>query len=134
MKEIQRLVQNCLIVAVLLATVGFKVDSHYCPITKQKTFHFFSQPDCCCIGTTTTNGYNKSCCENLSAYYKADLQSLEKSSKQEFKIFMNLAGNQATVYYQVYIRPVLRAKEPLYSLPPPKSGRTIGILHQTFII
>ncbi len=134
MKVMQRLVQYCLIVAILLATVGFKVNSHYCPITKEKTTHFFLQPNCCCVETTNGEGYKKSCCENISSYYRADLQSIEKDTKQEAKIFKHLPGKQDAVYFQVHIRPVTLAKEPFYTLPPPSSGRTIGILNQTFII
>ncbi len=134
MKVIEKFVQHLLIVAILLATVGFKVNRHYCPITKERTVHFFSQQNCCCVTTTPGNGYNKPCCENQSSYYKAHLQSLEKNSKQVAKVFEHLSGKQGIAYFQVYIRPVSLAKEPFYTLPPPKSGKTIGILHQIFII
>ena len=134
MKAIQRLVQYFLIVAILLATVGFRVNSHYCPITKERSIHFFSQPDCCCGVPSNSDGYNKPCCKNLSYYYKADLQSLDKDTKQVAKAFKHLAGNQDAVYFQVHIRPVAIAKEPFYTLPPPRSGRTIGILYQIFLL
>lgn len=133
MKAIQRLVQYCLIVAVLLATVGFKVNGHYCPITKQRTTYFFSQPECCCGVAFNSNEIKKPCCSNLFSYHKADFQSIEKGTKQT-AIFKCLAVKPATQYFQIFIRPLSLAKEPFYTLPTPRSGRTITILHQIFIV
>ncbi len=134
MQALKQIVQHFLIVAILLATVGFKVDRHYCPITKERTTHFFAQPDCCCGNTSVSDSSKKTCCDNQFGYYRTDFQNLENYNKQTAKALKHLPAKQNAVYFQVNIKPLALAKEPYYTLPPPQSGRVIGILNQVFIV
>ena len=131
MKALHRLVHLSLIVALSMASMGFRVAVTQCTEGKGSSIGFFSEPGCCC--KKASKKPMKSC-NDLSCVMQrgsAAQTNLNSPTQQVAK-----AAQEPVTYpdFAERIRPSLLEVVPHFTLPPPVSGRRIGILHQTFLI
>lgn len=131
MKALQIFIHYSLTVAILLAAMGFRINVPHCSKEQGNLIRLFSALSCCC-GETEKN--TKKACNDMACVLQqsAATQNSFSSSTQQLTKFV-----KEPVHYPVFtqtIQPVLLATLPHFTLPPPISGRFIGILHQTFII
>jgi hypothetical protein len=131
MKAVQKFIHLSLVVAILLASMGFRVSISHCAGEKSNSISLFADPSCCC--GKAANSPKKSC-QDMSCIMPRGVAS---------QINFNSATQQAAKFvkepvtypsFTENIRPAILETLPHFTLPPPVSGRTIGILHQTFII
>ncbi len=134
MKAIQKILQYTLILAITLASSGFRVMVSDCSIEFEKTVANSEHSGCCCSKPVqkSTNS-NEDCGLGTCVLPSSVFCNLNSSQKYEHVAKLL----QPTPTYEVYnevIFPGLQEAEPYFSLPPPHSGRFRGILHQVFII
>jgi len=126
----QKIVQLSLTVAILLAAMGFRVNIPHCAAEKV-TYSLFSKPACCCHEEADINPEacrDMTCGPQQGTVYQVNLNTTIQQAAKFFK-------EPATyLSFTASIRPAILASIPHFTLPPPVSGRCIGILHQTFII
>jgi len=131
MKALQKFVHLCLIVTILLATMGFRVTVSHCSGEKGTSISLFSDPSCCCGKAAKTTGKS---CNDMSCVMQrgiATQTNFNSSTQQEAKLVKEPVSYPS---FTQSIRPAILERTPHFTLPPPASGRFIGILHQTFII
>ena len=131
MKAMQKFVHLCLVVAILLASSGFRVAISHCSDEKGRSIGLFAEPTCCC--NKESKAPTKTCNDLLCVVQRGDATQTNFSSAiQQVAKF----AKQPVTYlnFTQSIRPALLERTPPFTLPPPISGRFIGILHQTFII
>ncbi|MBA9079113.1 MULTISPECIES: hypothetical protein [Rufibacter] len=131
MKALQKFIHLSLIAAILLASFGFRVNISHCPGKEDSSISLFSSPTCCCGKAAKTP---KKSCNDMSCVMQRGVatQTNFNSATQQVAKFVKepvLSPN-----FTETIRPAILEAEPHFTLPPPVSGRFIGILHQTFII
>ena len=134
MKAFQKFVQFTLILVISLTSMGFRVNLEECHGHQKKQILFLGAPDCCCKKERKEAEAKEDTCRDLTCVVQANYQSqseINSATRQSTKDFKTVISYR--VYTQI-IRPVLQEKIPHFTLPPPPSGREIGILHQTFII
>ena len=131
MKVMQKFIHLCLVVAILLASTGFRVRVAHCAGEKSIAISFASDSDCCCAkdAKTTRNPCGDMPCiiqqgVTYSTNFNSTTQQIAKFAKEPVS-FPDFSES---------IRPAILERTPHFTLPPPVSGRFIGILHQTFII
>lgn len=131
MKAMQKFIHLSLTVAILLAAMGFRVNVPHCSEEQSSLISLFSAPSCCCGKTEKASA--KACNEMACVFQQsAATQNNFSSSTQQLAKFVKEPANYP-IFTQT-IRPVILARLPHFTLPPPISGRFLGILHQTFII
>lgn len=131
MKTMQKIIHLCLVVAILLASAGFKVRFSHCSDEKGSSLSFFSDPTCCCHKAAKVPSKS---CNDMSCIIQGGVATTNNfnSSTQQVAKFL-----KEPVKYPDFtesIRPALLKTIPHFTLPPPVTGRYIGILNQTFII
>ncbi|RNI24080.1 hypothetical protein [Rufibacter latericius] len=131
MKTLHKLVHLSLIVALSLASMGFRVAVSQCSGGKGTSIGFFAEPGCCC--KKASKKPMKSC-NDLSCVMQRGVAShtnLNAPAQQVAKV-----AKEPGTYpdFTEHIRPSILETIPHFTLPPPVPGRLIGILHQTFII
>lgn len=131
MKAMQKFIQLSLAIAILLASMGFRVTISHCSDEKGSSISLFSDPSCCCAKDAKTT--RKSCSDMSCVMQRgvASQISLNSSTQQAAKFVKEPATYPS---FTESIRPAILETLPHFTLPPPISGRSIGILHQTFII
>ncbi|GAA4310203.1 hypothetical protein GCM10023183_27900 [Nibribacter koreensis] len=111
--------------------MGFRVAGSQCAGGNSVEIGFFAEPSCCC--KKGSKGPVKSC-DDFSCVMPrgAMAQSNFNSPTQQ----ISQAANDPAGFpsFAEVIRPVILESIPHVTLPPPISGRDIGILHQTFLI
>lgn len=131
MKAMQKFIHLSLVVAILLASMGFRVNVPHCTDEKGGLVSLVAEPNCCCDKAAKApikSCQDMACVPQLSVVYQTGIESASQQAAKFVKVPATYPG------FSEAIRPVLLAKIPYFTLPPPVSGRTIGILHQTFII
>lgn len=134
MKVIQKSIPFILVLAIFMASTGFRVTISDCSDGKQKTFRFFNSPDCCCNKSANKSKTAGEDCGGLACVVPSTIYNFPNSRdsyEQDLKLVK--AANSYAVFTAV-IYPALQESQPYFSLPPPKSGRFKGILNQTFLI
>lgn len=133
MKALRKFVHLSLTVAFLLASVGFRMNTELCQM-EQGGMSPASKSSCCCDPSGGGHQAPDKACQDMTcllqvAYsaYPASSTSTEQTDrlKQEPVAYTN---------FTACIRPTLLEEMPHFTLPPPVSGRLLGIFHQTFII
>jgi hypothetical protein len=131
MKAMQKIIHLSLVVAILLASMGFRMNVPHCSDEKGGFVSLFADPGCCCDKAAKAPA--KSCQEMACVLQQSVVyQTNFNSATQQAAKFLKEPAK-----YPVFaeaIRPVLLEKFPHFTLPPPVTGRTIGILHKTFIV
>lgn len=131
MKAMQKFIHLSLVAAFLLASFGFRVSIAHCSEEEGSSISLFADPTCCC--DKADKALSKSC-QDMSCIMQRGVASQTNfnSATQQAAKFVK----QPVTYpsFTVSIRPALLETIPHFSLPPPVSGRFLGILHQTFII
>ena len=131
MKAMQKIIHLSLVTAILLASMGFRVTISHCSGEEGNSISLFADPSCCCGKAANKS---KKSCQDMSCIMQRGVGS---------HINSNSATQQAAKFAKVpvtypsfteTIRPAILETLPHFTLPPPVSGRSIGILHQTFII
>lgn len=131
MKALQKLVHLSLVVAILLATMGFRVTISHCSGEKGSSISLYADPSCCC--GKAAKSPSKSC-QDMSCVMQrgiAPQTNFNASTQQVAKLVKKPVSYPS---FTENIRPAILERTPHFTLPPPVSGRSIGILHQTFII
>jgi hypothetical protein len=131
MKAMQKFIHLCLVVAILLASTGFRVREAHCAGEKSISISFASDSNCCCAKdakTTSKPCGNMSCIIQQGIAYSATFNSPTQQVAKFAKEPISYPD------FTESIRPAILERTPHFTLPPPVSGRFIGILHQTFII
>ena len=131
MKALQKFIHLSLIAAIILASFGFRVNISQCSGKEGSSISLFSSPTCCCGKAAKTP---KKSCNDMSCVMQRGVatQTNFKSPSQQVAKFVNEPVSFPN--FTEIIRPALLETEPHFTLPPPASGRFIGILNQTFII
>jgi len=127
----QKIIHLSLTVAILLAAMGFRVNIPHCADEKEVTYSLFSKPACCCgeeADTNTAACRDMTCAPQQGTVYQVDSNT---TIQQAAKFFKEPARYLS---FTESIRPAILERVPHFILPPPVSGRFIGILYQTFII
>jgi len=134
MKALQKFIQLSLIIVITLTTMGFRVNIEECHGHATKTITFFGEPGCCCEKDSKTTSAKKNTCNELTCIVQSNLQSqVNPNATTEIAAKALKVVPVYPTFTQV-IRPVLQEKIPYFNLPTPPSGKTIGILYQTFLI
>ncbi|MFC6997052.1 hypothetical protein [Rufibacter roseus] len=134
MKALQKFIHITLVVALLLGTTGFRVSVKQCAGGKGATsISFFGEPSCCCgkkAETTKKNCSDVTCVMLRGAATQVNFNApTQQIAKHEPK--------QVYATSSVSVFPKARTfshKFPSVPMPPPMSGRHLGILYQTFLI
>jgi len=121
-----------LIVALLWASFGFRMDFAPCAGDKAPSFGLLASSGCCCGDAAKTP--RKSCQEMSCALPQSVFAQTGQNVSTQQVARKAVDAPAVLVAFTERIRPILLAKVPQRSLPPPVSGRTIGILHQTFLL
>ena len=127
----QKIIQLSLTVTILLAAMGFRVNIPHCSKEKGAAYSLFAKPDCCCGKNAESNSQactDMACVTQQGASYQVNQNTANQQAVKFIKAPITYPGFTAS------IRPTILATIPYFTLPPPISGRFIGILHQTFII
>ncbi|GEO04998.1 hypothetical protein AAE02nite_26620 [Adhaeribacter aerolatus] len=133
MKALHQFFQLSLIVVISLTTMGFRVNLEECHGHEAKYISFFGGPDCCCDKGDKSKP-KENTCGDLTCVVQAQYQSQTNHNTSTDQADKAVKAKTAHLIYTQIIRPVLQEQIPHFTLPPPRSGRSIGILHQTFII
>ncbi|KAA5544858.1 hypothetical protein [Adhaeribacter rhizoryzae] len=134
MKAFQKFIQLSLILVITLTTMGFRVNTEECRGHATKTITFFGEPGCCCENESKTAQPKENTCNELTCVVQASLQSQLNLNSATQSAAKALKAVPVYPTFTQVIRPVLQEKTPYFTLPPPRSGKTIGILYQTFLI
>ncbi|KAA5542027.1 hypothetical protein [Adhaeribacter rhizoryzae] len=131
MKAMQKFIHLSLVAAILLASMGFRVTIAHCSGEEGGSISLFADPSCCCGKAAKSP---RKSCQDMTCVMQRGVAS---------PINFNSATQQAAKFakepvtypsFTASIRPAILETLPHFTLPPPMSGRSIGILHQTFII
>lgn len=134
MKAIHKFVQLSLIVAILLASTGFRVNLQHCATGKEGKKDLAKATSCCCAKAHKKTKSQDYSCNNFYCLVQPGPVSLFKvpsSAEQRVKFSEEIPSYLS---FTQHIRPAILATIPHFTLPPPVSGRFIGILLQIFII
>jgi hypothetical protein len=134
MIAIRKFVHLSLLAAFLLASFGFRVNLESCPGDKTGKISFAANPACCCDKAGKNPKVPSPACSDMTCIVLPGFNAYpatQAAAEQAIKFLKTPAS--APGFTQI-IRPALLAKTPHFSLPPPLSGRFLGILHQTFRI
>lgn len=133
MKALQKLVHYSLLVAILLASMGFKVAVTQCAGKGETSISFFSEPGCCCKKASAQPMKE---CGDMSCVMQRSVapQSTFGSSTRLVAKAVKVQEQITSTDYIAGIRPVVLQALPVVILPPPITGRALGILHQTFLL
>ncbi|MDQ4139818.1 MAG: hypothetical protein M3142_04770, partial [Bacteroidota bacterium] len=118
MKAIQKIIQYTLILAITLASAGFRVVVSDCSSETEKTAAKSNHSDCCCSkpeqkSTTSNQDCGLGTCVLPSSVY------CSLNSRQSYEQVAKLL--QPAPFYRVYtevIYPALQEAQPNFSLPP----------------
>ncbi|WP_345161345.1 hypothetical protein [Nibribacter koreensis] len=129
----QALVHYSLLVAILLASMGFKVAVTQCAGKGETSIGFFSEPGCCCKKAAKEPMKE---CGDMSCVMQRSvaLQSTFGSSSRQVAKAVKVQEQIASTDYTYSIRLVVLQALPVVILPPPITGRDLSILHQTFLL
>lgn len=134
MKALHIFIQLSLILVITLTSMGFRVNIEECHGHTTKNISFFGEPNCCCDKEGKTTSSKENTCNGLTCIVQASFQSQLNQNTVTENATKALRAVPVYQDFTQVIRPVLQEKTPYFVLPPPRSGRTIGILHQTFLI
>ncbi|QMU28216.1 hypothetical protein [Adhaeribacter radiodurans] len=132
MKAIQKIMHFLIILAVSLASSGFRVPVSDC--FNEKTTTNSAHSGCCCSKPEQNSKTSDESCGIGSCVLPASVY-WSFNSRQNYEQVAKLL--QPAPSYRAYTEVIsltLQAAQPYFSLPPPHSGRFKGILHQIFII
>jgi hypothetical protein len=134
MKAIQKYLHVSLIVAFLLASSGFRVNLNSCHGANAGVMSAAASPACCCDQAAKKQKPDTSPCNDMTCIVQTGFAAYytQNTSTEQIAKFLREPGTYAD--FSQTIRPALLEKTPHFTLPPPLSGRFIGILHQTFIV
>jgi len=135
MKALHKFIHLSLMVAILLASSGFRVNLQNCTGVKGRTISFVTDPACCCDhASKSAQSHHDNPCNDITCVVPGVIavQTQFRSGTEQ----VSQALKEPVTYpdFSDNIRPALLETTPHFTLPPPISGRLIGILHQTFII
>ncbi|WP_156180648.1 hypothetical protein [Rufibacter radiotolerans] len=133
MQTLRKSMHLSLIVAFLWASFGFRVDLSHCAGEKDASFSLLASSDCCCGKAAKTP---KKPCKDMTC---ALPQAVFTQASHQYAPAQQLAQKAVKqplvlATFPEHIWPALLEKLPHSSLPPPVSGRTLGILYQNFLI
>jgi hypothetical protein len=134
MKAFQKFLHLSLIAAILLATSGFRVNLDSCHGADGGLISFSASPACCCDKSAEAQKSPPGSCNDLSCIVQAGFSPYPTQQVTSEQAARCLKAPVAYVDFSQAIRPALLERTPHFTLPPPVSGRFIGILHQTFIV
>ena len=134
MKALQKFVHLSLIVAFLMASFGFRVSQENCHKGKGEMISFSAKSACCCGESTTGQKSPESACQNMACILQVSFSASPSQNTSTEQTIKSLKEPVVYADFTQSIRPTLLEKMPHFTLPPPVSGRFLGILHQTFII
>ncbi|PSR53418.1 hypothetical protein AHMF7605_07685 [Adhaeribacter arboris] len=135
MRAIQKIIHYTLILAITLASAGFRIAVSNCSSNEmEKAITTSTHSNCCCKkpapkSKTTSEDCGLGTCVVPTSVY-CSLNS-RQAYEQVAKLLRPI--NTYAVYAEV-IYPALQEAQPYFTLPPPSSGRLRGILHQVFLI
>jgi len=128
MQAIQKFIQLTFILVVTLTLMGMRVKLDDCHGEQEINISLSGSKACCCEETAPATA-----CHDITCIAPAFASTFNYKGGAEQQVIA-LKSMPATTAFSRVIRPVLLAKIPHFTLPPPASGRFLGILHQTFII
>ena len=131
MKAMQKFIHLCLIVATLLAAVGFKVNVPHCAEEIKSPASLMADAGCCCDKTQNSpvdSCPDMACVMQRGVFSITPINSYQQQESKSIKALKNYPE------FSVSIRPLLANAIPHFALPLPVSGRFIRILHQTFLL
>jgi hypothetical protein len=134
MKIIRKILHLSLIVAFLLASSGFRVNLDSCHGAQAGLISFSASPACCCGDSDKEQKSAASSCNNMTCIVQTGFTAYSASHTTTEQAGKSLTAPLAHADFGQTIRPALLEKIPHFTLPPPLTGRFIGILHQTFLI
>ncbi len=118
-----------LILVLLVFTSGASVISHYCPATGKKDISMSTQSHCC---GSDASADSEGCCEVDQQLVKADFVASKLELSFEQSVFIVTA---LPALYEILLQELNEPTQAFPNLPPPpRSGREISILHQSFLI
>jgi hypothetical protein len=134
MKAFQKFVHLSLIVAFLMASVGFRMNLEKCHMGKGEMTSSSSTSACCCGDSAQDHQSPESACQDMTCLLQNGFFGYSTPTNSTEQTTRVLKEPVAYADFAQSIRPALLEKTPHFTLPPPVSGRFLGILHQTFII
>jgi hypothetical protein len=134
MKAIQKFVHLSLIVAFLMASSGFRLNVVNCQMGKGEKISFFSKSACCCDKSAAKHQSPENGCQEMTCLLQVGFTAYPSAHTSTQQTIRFLQEPAAYAGFAQSIRPALLEKTPHFTLPPPVSGRFLGILHQTLII
>jgi hypothetical protein len=133
MQTLRKSMHLSLIVAFLWASFGFRVEVSHCAKGMDLSVGLATATGCCCGKAAKVPA--KPCKAMTCALPQAVFTHQASAAAATQPVAKKAVKEQMVVTaFMGSIRPALLDKLPLISLPPPASGRTLGILHQTFLI
>jgi hypothetical protein len=117
-----------------MTSMGFQVNIEECRGHKEKQISFFGKPVCCCDTNPKEPESKNNSCRDITCFVQGNNQILDNINPAKEQSSETVKAAPVNREYARIIRPVLQEKIPHFTLPPPLSGRFIGILHQKLII
>ena len=134
MKAFQKFLHLSLIAAILLATSGFRVNLDSCHGADAGVISFSASPACCCDKAAEEQKSTPSSCNDITCIVQAGFAAYPSQHTSTEQTARFIKEPKSYAGFSQAIRPALLEKTPHFTLPPPLTGRFIGILHQTFIV
>jgi hypothetical protein len=143
-RKYHRIIASALILLVLMTSVSFTIDRHYCEGELQN-INILGKAQSCQAANSTKEVYcpihekmmkmdeGKSCCENKVTFVKADNDLVDI----DFKIPTTLHFQQFVVAYVLAFHANIHTEtQPtlLFSYQPPMISRDICVLSSTFLL
>ncbi|WP_026462562.1 hypothetical protein [Adhaeribacter aquaticus] len=134
MKAFQKFVQLSFILVVLMTMMGFRVSMEKCSRNKHTTIRLIRGAACCCKKTDKNHAPQKKSCGDMVCFTQSQTPYAQGQTKPTAQVDKIVSAKTSQILFEQVIRPELLDKTPHFNLPPPPSGRYLGILHQQFII
>ncbi|WP_210462809.1 hypothetical protein [Rufibacter roseolus] len=127
-----RFIHLSLVVALLIGSFGFRVDPMRCAGKKDGVALSLSMDSGCCCSKKAKE--KQAPCNDATCVMQRSVASTSNFSLSAQQVVKAVAKPATYPSFAQSIRPVLLETLPRVTLPPPISGRDIGILHQSFLI
>ena len=114
--------------------MGFRLNIEECHGQSESNITYFGAPDCCCDKNGSKSDSNDNPCSAITCILQGTIQSENRINTVTTEFSENLKAVTISRAFVQVIRPALQEKTPYYILPPPHSGRFLGILHRKLII
>ncbi|KAA3440282.1 hypothetical protein [Rufibacter hautae] len=127
-----RFIHLSLVVALLMGSFGFRVDPMRCAGKKSGAALSLSMESGCCCSKKAKE--KQAPCNDATCVMQRSVASTSTFSASSQQVVKTATKPVIYPSFTQSIRPVLLETLPQVALPPPISGRDIGILHQRFLI